>query len=107
MVGVRLDDRVEVDAAHSEALEIVELLCDALEVAHKEVGVGDLTVLVWLPYGKSVPVLVARKVLALELLFLAAEIEAVGENLVHNAADRPLRGFEALFVTGKLPASAG
>ena len=107
MVGVCLDDRIEINTAHAEALEIVELFGDALEVAHKEVGVGDLTVLVGLPYRKRVPVLVAGKILALELLLLAAEIKTVGKDLIHYAADRPLRSLKALFVAGELPASAG
>ena len=63
--------------------------------------------LVGLPNRSSIPVLVPCKVGAFKLLFLAAEIEAVGENLIHYAADRPLGRIKALFVAGELPAALG
>ena len=106
VIGVGLADGIEIDAAHAKFLQVVELLGDALEVAHKKVGVGDLAVLVGLPDGKRVPVGVALKIRAAELLFFAAEAKAVGKDLIHHAAHRPARRCKALFVAGELPASA-
>ena len=103
VVGVGLEDGVKVDGLHVQGLQIVELGQHALEAAAEEVVVQDLAVGVRLIDRDVVPVLVhdARRAVALLGRHLGAA-EAVGEDIVGDAAAEPARDLVGAVIDGEL-----
>ena len=103
VVGVRLEDGVQVDRAHPHAFEVGQLLGDAPQVAAEVVGVGHLAVTVGQVFGQLVPVAVEPPVGGHAALGPARRAEAVGEYLVEDAVLHEFGRAHRLVVDGELP----
>ena len=113
VVARRLEDRVEVDHRDAQALEVAELLADAVERAAVEipardalVGLGDALV-----RDGGVPILDERALDAVlvllkrrvsELVPALAAGKAIGEDLVDDAVLVPIRLRRARLINGEL-----
>ena len=110
MVGVGLEDGIEIKDGYAQRLQIVQLLPDAPEVAPKEDVVGKGGAHVGRILRNAVfPILIQYGVLAQGDLSLTAE-KAVGEDLIHRCAAKPLGCVKLRLVEQKakaLPALGG
>ncbi len=107
VVRARGENRVQIYAGDAEALEIAELLFDALEVAAEKVVFFNFSVEVGLPVGLFAPAgVIFRRGLVLGQGSFAGAAEPVREYLIHCAAAKP-QGRVAVFAAyGQPPARA-
>ena len=101
VIGVRLEDGIEIDDGHMQAGEHVELFGDAVEIAAEEVVVEHLSVLVGAIARLSAPI-VPKNLVGLDGI-APRLIKAVGEDLIHHAALEPFGRAVRLVVDGDLP----
>ena len=108
MVGMRLEDRVEIQTGHTELREPVEPLFDPPQVPAEVIVVADLPLFVRPPSGLAAPVVTQDAAVGQgDRTGFLRPGEPVGENLVHHAAGQPVGRTEALFIAGQLPQRAG
>ena len=99
----RLKDGAEIQGLHPQALEIVQLLHDALQVAAEEVPVADLSVLVRAELRLLLPGSVDPPSSHHTLgIGHPGAAEAVGENLVGRPLAKPFRHHLSPVVDGEL-----
>ena len=100
-----LKNGIEIEAGHAERREIVELFGDAVEVAAEIVVVAHLARGVRLPHRLSAPVVPQNAVGGHTRFRFPGAKKAVGKDLIHDAARRPVGRFEVFFETSQLPQS--
>ena len=104
VVGGGFEDRTEVERCHAEGGEIVELFRDARKVAAEKVAASDLALFVRAVFRQLVPLLVQRAWPDKSCdLSLFRAVEAVGEDLIGEAAAEPLGRFVRVIVDRELP----
>ena len=106
VVGVGLEDGVEVDVVHAHLLQVGQLDADAFQVAAKVVLVQVAAGLVGLPEGLGVLVGLIEPVREGHGLVLNAFAEAVREDLIEHFALDAFRRAEIRLVDRDLPAFA-
>ena len=106
MIGVGLEDGVQVQVGDAQALQIGQLLADALKVAAEVVHIQVAAGLVGPEIGLAVLVLPVHPPGKGHGLVLHALTEPVGEDLVEHAALQAGGGDEVLLVHGELPGRA-
>ena len=107
VVAVGLENGVQVDGADGQALEIVQLLCDAGQRAAEEVPVGDLAVFLRQEHRLIVPALVYPSVSHHPLrLRHGGAAETIWKYLVCHTLAEP-GGGGGVLVDRQLPAGQG
>ena len=101
VVLVGLEDGVQIDAGDAQILQVVQLAPDALQIAAEIVVVPDVAVFIGPVVGRFAP-LPHDTVCGDILVGFAAAAEAVGEDLVHDAALEKFRGLVVLGKDGEL-----
>ncbi len=108
VIGARFKDRVKVQHADTQILQIRQLLANALQIAAKEVVGKVIPVFGDVERGHFIPVLMQEDILPClgvqkRVRALAVE-EAVHHDLVHHAVVHPLGRFICRIIDGDLEA---
>ena len=107
MVGARAENRVEVQHAHAELLEVRQLLPHALQIAAEEIVGKVVAVFGDVEEGHFIPILVQDDILPVlgvhERVRAFAAAEAIHHDLIHDAIAHP-RGGVGGVVNGELEA---
>ena len=103
VVGVGLEDGVQVEVIHAHLVQVGQLELDALQVTAEVVLVQVAARLVGLPEGLGVLVGLIQSVREGHGLVLHTLAEAVREDLVEHLALESLRGAEVCLIHGDLP----
>ena len=89
MVGKRHKNRIEIEDADAELLQIGQFFTNPIEIAAEKVLVPNRSVLIGAVFGRFIPILMDR--IGAELvcqIAVAALAEAVGHDLIHDSAAR-------------------
>ena len=108
VVGARAENRVEVQHAHAELLEVRQLLPHALQIAAEEIVGKVVAVFGDVEEGHFIPILVQDDILPVlgvhERVRAFAMAEAIHHDLIHDAIAHPRGSIVGRVVNGELEA---
>ena len=103
VIGMRFENRIEINAGYTQTFEIRQLLLDSPQIAAEVVGIGNFPLLIRSPDRFPLPILPQGTIGGNVLFFHTGAIKTVGENLVHHAACQPVRRLKTFSINGELP----